>query len=282
MTKIQYTAGKWTPDSNLFTTRREAHGPLAVRNGRTMGATSAYALLGADLAMPGLATKSPPSATGPGWDAPWAGAGGPGICFTQDGNQTWVRAHLINGEWGGSGTNWNNLVPMTSGGNANHKWVEARMKVYLQNFRAFDLNSNGGHNNYWYALQYWVQASQDPWAAPPAAAANLYSYAPDMIKVTWRLVTVAKPAAGTWLSSGAATGATPAWVEANAVLVPATVATIVPDLPNIPANNIPAVLVNNAANVAGIGGLVYATPPGAPAIPAAASAYDGTVEIMQD
>jgi len=282
MSKIQHTGGKWTSDSVMFTKCREVHGPLAVRNGRTMGGTSAYALLGPDLTMPGMATKNAPSASGAGWDAPWAGVGGPGLYFTQDGNQPWVRAHLINGEWGGSGTSWSNLVPMTSGGNANHKWVEGRMKNYLQNFRAFDLNSNGGHNNYWYGVQYWVQASQDPWAAPPALANDLYSYAPNMIKVTWRVVTLAKPPTGTWPTSWGAVAATPAWIAANAVLVPATMATIGPDLPNIPANNVPNVLVNNAANVAGIGGLVYALPPGAPGIPAIASPYDGTVEIMQD
>ncbi len=282
MSKIQYAPGKWTADSAVFTKRREAHGALAVRHGRSMGGTSAYALLGPDLTMPGVATNNPPSAIGAGWDLPWGGVGGPGIPFTQDGNQTWVRAHLINGEWGGSGASWANLTPMTSGGNANHKWVEARMKNYLQNFRAFDINNNGGHNNYWYGLQYWVQASIDPWAAPPAAAGNLYSYAPNMIKVTWRIVTLPKPAPGLWPWPPAAVAGTPAWIEATPALTPATVATIGPDLPNIPNNNIPAVLVNNAANLAGVGGLVYALPMGAPAIPAVASVYDGMVEIMQD
>ncbi|TWS96630.1 hypothetical protein [Reyranella sp. CPCC 100927] len=281
MTKIQYSVGKWTSDSNLFTKRRDTPGPLAIRHGRTFGGTSAYALLGPDLTMPGLATKNAPSATGPGWDTPWTGMGGPGLTFTEDTNETWVRAHLINGEWSGSGANWNNLVAMTSCGNANHKWVEARMKTYLQNFRAFDLHSNGGHNNYWYALQYWVQASTDPWAAVPAAG-DLYSYAPNMIKVTWRIVTVAKPAPGAWATSWGAVAAIPGWIEAHAVVAPATIATIGPDLPNIPLNNIPPVLVNNAANVAGVGGATYGLPAGAPAIPGTGSVYDGAVEIMQD
>lgn len=283
MSKIQYTPANWTPDQVLFTSRRQAHGPLAIRNGRPIGGTSAYALLGPDIAMPGGLTNNPPTAVGPGWNAPWGGAGGPPLSFVQDTNQTWVRGHLINGEWNGSGANWNNLVPLTAVANANHKFVEGRMKVYLQKFRAFDQNNNGGHNPYWYGLQYWVQASLDPWAAAPALANDLYAYAPNMIKITWRLVTLPKPAAGLWGGNAmAAVAGTPAWIDVTPVLTPATAATIVPDLPTIPGHNIPAVLVNNAANVAAAGGLVYALPPGAPAIPAVASAYDGEVEIMQD
>jgi hypothetical protein len=59
-------------------------------------------------------------------------------------------------------------------------------------------------------------------------------------------------------------------------------ATIAGDLPNLPANNLPAALVNNPANLAGIGGLVYPLPGGVPAIHLAASPFDGTVEVMQD
>jgi hypothetical protein len=92
MSKIQYTAGHWTADTVLFTTHRQGHGLQAIRHGRSMGGTSAYALLGPDIAMPGGTTNNLPTATGPGWDAPWGGVGGPAIYFTQDGNQTWVRA----------------------------------------------------------------------------------------------------------------------------------------------------------------------------------------------
>ena len=281
MTRIQYAPGHWTADTVLFTSHRQDQGPLAIRHGRSMGGRSAYALLGPDIAMPAGTTNNPPTATGAGWNAPWGGVGGPAIYFMQDASQTWIRGHLINGEWDGSGANWDNLVPMTSGGNANHKGVEGRMKVYLQNFRAFD-KSNNGRNNYWYALQYWVQASTDPWAAHPAPAGNLYSYAPNMIRVTWRVVRLPKPAPGTWPNSLAAVGATPGWIDATPVLTPATPANVMLDLPNLQANNLPAVLVNNAANLAGVGGPVYALPPGAPAIHPAACLSDGTVEIMQD
>lgn len=282
MSRILYSAGHWTADSVLFTHHRDGNGPLAVRHGRAMGGTSAYVLLGPDIAMPGGTTNHLPTAAGAGWDMPWGGVGGPGICFMEDANAVWIRGHMINGEWDGSGANWNNLVPLTSGANANHKAVEARMKIYLQNFRLFDKNNNGGHNGYWYGLQYWVQASTDPWAAPPAAAANLYSYAPNMIRVTWRIVTLPKPPAGTWFTGMAAVAGAAAWIDAVPALTPATMATIGLDLPNLPANNVPAVLVNNPANLAATGGAVYPLPGGVPGIHAAASPYDGTVEIMQD
>ncbi len=269
----------WTTDQTLFTNARDAHGPLAVRHGQHFGGSSAYALLGPDICITGGATNHTPSATGAGWDSQWAhaNAGGPAIWFTQDGTNSWKRGHLINAEWGGSGSNWNNLVPLTSRGNSNHKTVENRMKVYLQNFRAFDKN---GNNNYWYGLQYWVQASVDPWAAHPAPIGDLYSYAPNMIKVTWRIVVLPKlPGA---LPNSTNVIAQAQHQIANGVLTPATALNIAQDLPNFPTTPLPGVLVNNAVNVAAAGGMVHPLSALAPAIPLAASPFDGTVEVMQD
>jgi hypothetical protein len=283
MSRIPYTAGNythWTSNTVIFTRAREDHGVLAVRHGQTFGGTSAYALLGPDLYMPGGSTNNSPTATGPGWDQPWphANAGGPNLCFTQDAAQSWKRAHLINAEWGGSGSNWRNLVPMTATGNSNHKTVEARMKVYLQNFRAFEEN---GRHDFWYCLQYWVQASLDPWAAPPAATGNLYSYAPNMIKVTWRIMKLDKFPGGALPNSAAALPLARQQI-ATGPLTPASDADIQFDLPNMPATPLPPVLVNNQANRQAMGGFVYPIPPNAPAIPAANSAFDGEVEVMQD
>src|SRR5262249_6004277 len=104
----------WTSDSAVFTSARDVHGPLAVRHGQNFGGTSAYAVLGPDICMTGGATNHTPTATGRGWDAAWgnAAAGGPAIYFTQDGANSWKRGHLINAEWGGSGSQWENLVPL--------------------------------------------------------------------------------------------------------------------------------------------------------------------------
>lgn len=284
MSKIRYNGALWTPDNPVFASRMQAQGPLALWHGQNMGGTSAYALLGPDIERPGGRTHNPPNAVGAGWDQAWAngppGGAGPNLCFTQDANNNWYRGHLINGEWDGSGANWNNLTPLTSQGNANHRTVETRMRVYLQNFRAFDTSANG-HKTYWYALHYWVQVSTVPWAAAPAAAGNLYSYCPNMIRVTWRIVRINKPVAGLGTTPMVALATAGANIDA-AAKPGATPAQIAVDLVNIPANNIPAALTNNAVNLAAVGGGVYALPPGAPPISPVASPYDGSVEIFQD
>ena len=45
----------------------------------------------------------------------------------------------------------------------------------------------------WYGILYVVQRSQTPWADAPAAQNNLYSYAPEFIKVSWRAISITKP-----------------------------------------------------------------------------------------
>lgn len=284
MSKICYDGAHWTPDSPVFASRSQRQGPLAVWHGQQMGGTSAYALLGPDIERPGGRTHNPPTALGAGWDQAWGNAppagGGPGFPFTQDAANNWFRGHLINGEWNGSGALWNNLTPLTAQANANHRTVEMRMRVFLQNFRAFDGMGNG-HSAYWYALHYWVQVSTAPWAAPPAAVGNLYAYCPNMIKVTWRIVRINKPVGAPGTTAMAALAAAGAAIDV-AAKVGATPANIAFDLPNIPLHGVPAALTNNIANAAAVGGGVFALPAGAPAIPAAASPYDGTVEIFQN
>jgi hypothetical protein len=277
MSKIEYKAGYWTVDTWLFTSHRQLYGPLATWHAQVFGATSAYVLLGPDICMPGGTTHNPPSASGAGWDMPWgnAAAGGPTVQFNNDAANTWVRGHLINGAWGGTGTDWYNLVAMTSAANNNHKRVESKMKTYLQHFRFFD-QTNNGHKNYWYALQYWVQASIDPWAALPSAVNNLYSYCPNMIKVTWRIMKVKKPPVGT------SAAAAPNWINVNAKLKQATAANITTDLPNLPPHGLPNVLRDNPANQLSIGSALQMLPILAPQIPAAETAFDGTIEIMQN
>lgn len=283
MSKICYDGVHWTPDNPIFAFRSQVQGPLAMWFGQNMGGTSAYALLGPDIERPGGRAHNPTTATGAGWDQAWGhappGGAGPGFPFTLDAVNIWCRGHLINGEWNGSGAHWDNLTPLTSQGNANHRTVEMRMRVYLQNFRAFDSMGNG-HQTYWYALHYWVQVSTAPWAAAPAVG-NLYSYCPNMIRVTWRIVRINKPVGAPGTTGMAALGAAGAAITA-APKVGATPANIALDLPNLPPHGVPAALTNSAANAAGIGGAVYPLPAGAPAIPAAVSPFDGTVEIFQD
>lgn len=284
MTKLRYDHVHWTPHNDVFMARGHAHGPLAVwQAGQTFGGSSAYALLGPDIERPNGRTHNPPSALGPGWDLAWLHAppvgGGPAFPFTLDANNIWYRGHLINGEWGGSGGNWNNLTPLTAQANANHRTVENRLRVYLQNFRAFN-EMGSGHQTYWYALQYWVQVATAPWSAAPAVG-DLYSYCPNMIKVTWRVVTIAKPMGAMGGNAMTALNAAGAAIDA-AVKTQAAGGGIGADMPNIPVHGIAAVLTLNAANLADAGGGVHALPGTAPAIPAANSPYDGSVEIFQD
>jgi hypothetical protein len=284
MTKLRYDATHWTPHSNVFQARDLRHGPLAVwQAAQTFGGSSAYALLGPDIERPAGRTHNPPSAVGPGWNAAWNHAppvgAGPNLSFTQDAANVWYRGHLINGEWSGSGTQWSNLTPLTSQANANHRFVEGRMRVYLQNFRAFN-EMGSGHQTYWYALKYWVQVATAPWSAVPAAG-DLYSYCPNMIKVTWRVVTINKPMGGMGGTAMAALAAAGAAIDI-AVKTPAGAGGIAMDLPNIPLHNVPAALTLNVANLADMGGGVHPLPPGAPLIHGVNSNYDGEVEIFQN
>lgn len=296
MTKICYDGVHWTSDHVLFKYAGMRRGPLATWHGQTFGGTCAYAFLGPDLKMPGGASHNPPKATGPGWDQAWthAAAGGPPCQFTTDPNGiTWVRGHLVNGEWGGPGDYWENLTPLTSQGNANHKTIENLLKTYLENFKNFD-QSNAGHRAYWYCLQYWVQVSNVPWAAAPATMNDLYSYAPNMIKATWRIKRLAKPvgAAGTTASAHFVASVTHVDQPPAGTLTPATGAQIAADLPHMPAGAAPAFLTATPANAVefaataaavAAGGVppYHAIPAGWPGIPAAANPFDGECVIYQ-
>lgn len=284
MTKLRYDHVHWTPHHDVFTARGHRQGPLAVwQAGQTFGGTSAYALLGPDIERPGGRTNNVPSATGPGWDLAWSHAppagAGPTFPFTQDGTTSWKRGHLINAEWAGSGANWNNLTPLTTQANANHRTVEGRLRLYLQNFRAFN-EMGAGHATYWYALQYWVQVSTLPWSSAPAVG-DLYSYCPNMIRATWRVVRITKPVGAMGGNAMTAVNGAGAAIDA-AVKTQATAAGIGGDMPNINVHGIPAVLTFNLANQGEAGGAVHPVPGAAPAIPPVSSPYDGSVEIFQD
>lgn len=268
------------PPADYFLGIDFRYGNLARWQNYNFGASSAYGLLGPDLATVRFINN--PSVDRRGWRKAWQGATRPAWTFMQDA-LTWVRGHLINGEWGGPGDTWSNLTQLTSVGNSNHSTLENQIKGYLTAFELFDRNQNP---NYWYAVKYWVQVSTDPWAAVPARA-DLYSYAPNMIKVTWVVVQVAKPPAGTFASRAAAEAGMEAWIIANpAAITPATAAMITADIPTLAPINLGPVLRNSIANAADTGGGVHPIPAMAPAIPAplpgAAGAFNGEIEIMQD
>lgn len=291
MTQLSYNAGHWTINHNVFCAHNHQNNGLATWHGQTFGGQCAFALLGPDIMAPAGATHNAPTAVGPGWNAAWPHAGAPGMYFTQDATFNWKRGHLINGEWGGSGANWDNLTPLTSTANSNHKTIENRMRVLLSSFEAFE---RSGHQPYWYCIRYWVQVSNTPFAAAPAPAINLYSYAPNSIKITWRIYRLTKPVLGAGTTAGAADAAATGAIAAPAAagMAQATNAQIAADLNGMPAGAPPACLPNSPANTADMaatalavaGGAAppyYNIPAGWPPIPAISNGQDGQCVIYQ-
>ncbi|AKT43906.1 hypothetical protein [Chondromyces crocatus] len=193
MSRVSYN-GRWQVDALLFTTVNLNNGPLSQRYGVSMGGTWGYALLGPDLAMPGGSSPgNGPTAVGPGWNQPWPPdpRGRPNETFVQDLNQKWIRGHLVNGEWNGSGANWSNLTPLTSTANSNHKTVEQFVKNYLTASHQYE---NGGYRDDWYGLEYLAECAVAPWSHPTSTnQTNLYSYATEFVRVTVRAVSIKKP-----------------------------------------------------------------------------------------
>src|ERR1044071_7613006 len=130
----------------IFTSTNMVHGGISVRQGIAFGASTAAAILGPDLMMYGQGLPHVPSAVGAPWDT-LLGLGRPLITFTQDTTYTWIRGHLINGRWGGSGANWNNLTPLTSTANSNHATVEGYIDSYLTNSLSYE---NATYRTHWY------------------------------------------------------------------------------------------------------------------------------------
>ncbi|SDW17065.1 hypothetical protein [Lysobacter enzymogenes] len=270
MSRIIYTGAPgnphWSTNQPMFTLARAQLGALAVRQIANFGASSASAVLGPDLAMPGQQGNNVPTAVG----APWNQLliGGPPLSFVQDQTYPWIRGHLINGRWGGPGNNWQNLVPLTGVGNANHATVEGYIDGFIAACYQYEL---GGQRPSWYGVYYCVQASVSPFSDPTMTnAQNLYSYAPEFIRVSWRAVSIVKPVN---VSTGNAAGN----INNYAVnAVPAFPMGFV--LPQLPAVMNGTQVLPAAGNVAG-GAVLGALPPGFPA--AQANGFDGWIEIHQ-
>lgn len=256
---------KWSAPSIIFREEMGGMGPLSVRQGQNFAASNSSALLGPDLNMPGGGGNNPPTATGYVWSLPVTFAGGPAVTFDLDGNYQWKRGHLVNGRWGGSGADWRNLTPLTNIANPNHSTIEAYMDRYLESSLNYETS---GYRTHWYCLWYAVQCSAAPFSAAPAPG-DLYSYAPEFIRVNWRAVSVIKPV-----------NYSVAQVQANPLMAggPVTVpvlpftAPVVPQVPGWPVAVLPP------GNVPG-GAVLGALPVGYPA--AQANGFDGQIEIHQ-
>lgn len=258
---------KWSTKQIIFTSTAITMGLLSARQGQNFGASQASAVLGPDIMMSGGQTNNPPSVGGYPWDnAPPIFLSGPTVTFSQDTTNTWIRGHLINGRWGGSGSTWQNLTPLTSIANPNHATIEAYMDRYLTNSLNYE---NAAHRNAWYGIYYVVQCSANPFAAVPANQC-LYSYAPEFIKITWRAVSVQKP-----VNQSVATVKANPLMAGNPVAVPAL------PFPNPTTPTIAGwpVAVLPAGNSPG-GTTLGALPVGFPA--RQNNGFDGEIEIHQN
>jgi hypothetical protein len=251
-------------NQHLFNYPVVLNGGLCLRHGIAMGGVWGFGLLGPDLMMPGGSTNNPPSASCEGWDQAWTALGRPALTFTENKALSWKRGHLVNGEWGGLGSIWNNLTPLTATANSNHKTVEQLIKNYLTASYAYERQQFRTH---WYGVEYLVECSVAPWAHHTMNnAANLYAYAPAFIRVQWRAVQIAKP-----------TATVPHTIPA---VIPAMARVAVPALPF--AFITPPVLIGAAClpalgNVAG--GLTFAS--GQVLVAAQANGFDGQIEVHQ-
>lgn len=257
MVRWQNLSYSIVPNTLGFTIENYAPGPLQHIHGKSFAASSGECFLGPDIAMYGGTTNNnQPTATGEGWDTPWIGINRPGHVFTQD-QYGWRRGHLINGEWGGSGSDWRNLIPLTPQANSWHTGVENSMRAFLAACYSYD--TTGAYKNDWYGIHYRVVRSVDP-LADPTNRNNLYSYAPSHINVCWRAVRFPKAAGGSLQA-----------VVANAVANHAQVAALPHGFPNFTAYNAPGALLGHQVGSP----LVAAAEPWA----ANANNFDGSIEI---
>ncbi|ALN63927.1 hypothetical protein GLA29479_3065 [Lysobacter antibioticus] len=269
MSRIVYTGApinpRWSTNQPIFVATQYRTGPVAVRQAANFGAASATAVLGLDLIMPGQQGNNVPTAIG----APWNQLlpDGPQLMFTQDNLNTWIRAHLINGRWGGAGNGWQNLVPMTAPAYANQATVEAYMDAFLAASYQYETS---GQRDAWYGLYYCVQSSVSPFSdAATTNKQNLYAYAPEFIRILWRAVRILKPVNVSTATAAANLGTYP--MSAVAAF---PVSFVMPPLPK--AMNGTATLPQG--KVAG-GAVLGALPGNVPA--AQANGFDSEIEIHQ-
>lgn len=270
MSRIIYTGAPgnphWSSNQVIFTIARQQQGAQAARQITNFGASSASAILGPDLQMPGVQGNNVPTAVGPPWNQLLVG--GPPLSFVQDGNYAWIRGHLINGRWGGPGNTWQNLVPLTGVANANHATVEGYMDAFIAACYQYE---TGGYRADWYGVYYCVQTSANPFSAPGVTNnINLYSYAPEFIRILWRAVRIAKPV-----------NVSTAVAAANMNVYPFFAVPAFPGGFAVPARPLVMNGVNALppGNVAG-GAVLGAPPAGFPA--AQANGFDGQIEIHQN
>lgn len=251
------------------------YGQLAQRQGRQFGASWASAIMGPDV------LENPhnnvPNIGGAPWDNHYPN-NTPLVTFVNDVQNTWKRGHLVNGLWGGTGVDWRNLTPLTGIGNSNHATVEGYVANYLHACHVYE---NKDRDNY-YGLQYVVCCSSNPFAQNPHDN-ELYSYAPEFIRVSIRALVFTKPNNrnnANWTRDQAQNAVNISF--ANGVGVQAFPQDfILPNVPTVMRNQHQPVLVlpNHNGNVAG--GQVF-NPPNNHILPMQNNNFDMDIDIFQN
>lgn len=184
-----------TMEGNFFCLVESRNGPEIQRQNYASGARWAYGILGPDNFRPGSLQTNKPTAKKPGFTSGWVGQNRPATTFYTNrfNNGGWILGHMMNGAWGGSGSSWQNLTPLSHVGNSNHKTIETQMNNFLSASYSYDVNSNN-YRPSWFGIEYLVECSVNPLAANNVnVSTNLYAYAPEFIRVTWRAIEIPKP-----------------------------------------------------------------------------------------
>lgn len=255
-------------EGNFFCLIQTDQGAEVSRQNYNSGASWAYGVLGPDLKRPGSQQTNTPNVNKAGFTSGWVGTNKPSSIFLTNrfNGDSWKLGHMINGAWGGSGRSWLNLTPLTHTSNMNHKTIEGHMNNFLSSSYTYEANSNN-HRPYWYGIEYLVECSVAPFAANLVnVSTNLYAYAPEFIRVTWRAIRILKP-----------TNRTPNQIPTYLDNY------VIQSVQNIPFNfpNFPGNLRNNGAlpqgNVRG-GNAINS---GIQLVQARANNFDGSCDIFQ-
>ena len=103
--------------------------------------------------------------------------------------KTWKAGHLLNAEFGGSGTKDANLTPLTTAANNAHRVFEGHIKRML--LLCYQIDRAYQDYDEWYGVLYSVAVSPLEYANVPAQA-DMHSYAYSHISLDYRFVKLPK------------------------------------------------------------------------------------------
>lgn len=103
--------------------------------------------------------------------------------------KTWKAGHLLNAELGGSGTQNQNLTPLTAAANNAHRVFEGHLKRMLT--LCYNIDKTYPNLNEWYGVEYTVAVSAVPYANL-VAPADMHSYVYSDLTLDYQFVHIPK------------------------------------------------------------------------------------------